>query len=582
MSMAAVVAGALSLTLQESERPVDATAAPVPILWLDATNPASYPGTGSTWFDLSGNARNGAIAGPITFDATYSAMAFPGGLNSAAHVDLPGNYRDFSGGITIEFEGHFGSVAAPWERVFDFANLIGTVTDAPLYSFWVGRLDNHDELAVEIFSASGTLGYCHTATDTQASLGNQQFQKWLITIANDGPKTCRIYRNGVALPTRAAPDIHSINLASAGADLQGSAYHLPPVIDRGSAFLGRSNFLADDDLEGAIRYIRLFDQALDPNQVQVVSTATVTFDANGGAGSMASQSSTVSATLTPNTFARGSAEFIGWNTSADGTGVAYEDGASYPFSSSTVLYAQWSVLPGSLPEPLIALAVPTTISTPSTSLAPTSTTTSPPTTIPRPVRDEGGAVPQPGVGNAMAMVDGAATDVAVTADGDGAMLVRGDGFEVRLAPECATPCGFVGSDSPLVLEPGGSLRVTSGGFLPGGAVHAWLFSDPTYLGALEVQADGTVAGEVAVPDLAEGEHTLQINGEAVDGAVRSISVGLLVSSGQSSTTEVVALPATGTSSGSTLAVVVALLTLGTLVLVTRRRSGPQHPTQFEG
>ncbi|HEY5110994.1 MAG TPA: fibronectin type III domain-containing protein, partial [Acidimicrobiales bacterium] len=35
--------------------------------------------------------------------------------------------------------------------------------------------------------------------------------------------------------------------------------------------------------------------------------------------------------------------FTGWNTLANGTGASYADGASYPFTSSTTLYAQWSI-----------------------------------------------------------------------------------------------------------------------------------------------------------------------------------------------------------------------------------------------
>jgi DNA-binding beta-propeller fold protein YncE len=33
--------------------------------------------------------------------------------------------------------------------------------------------------------------------------------------------------------------------------------------------------------------------------------------------------------------------FTGWNTAADGSGTNYSDGASFPFSANTTLYAQW-------------------------------------------------------------------------------------------------------------------------------------------------------------------------------------------------------------------------------------------------
>ena len=46
------------------------------VLCLDAANPKSYPGTGSTVFDLSGNARNGTINGSVSYVNSGSASYF--------------------------------------------------------------------------------------------------------------------------------------------------------------------------------------------------------------------------------------------------------------------------------------------------------------------------------------------------------------------------------------------------------------------------------------------------------------------------------------------------------------------------
>jgi uncharacterized repeat protein (TIGR02543 family) len=71
---------------------------------------------------------------------------------------------------------------------------------------------------------------------------------------------------------------------------------------------------------------------------------TVTFDANGGSGSMAAQSSSVAAALTPNSFTRSGFTFAGWNTAANGSGTSYANLASYGFGSSVTLYAQWTAV----------------------------------------------------------------------------------------------------------------------------------------------------------------------------------------------------------------------------------------------
>ncbi len=71
-------------------------------------------------------------------------------------------------------------------------------------------------------------------------------------------------------------------------------------------------------------------------------SSTVTFNANGGTGSMAAQTANVPTALTSNSFTRSGSAFTGWNTAANGTGTSYADGATYPFTASTTLYAQWA------------------------------------------------------------------------------------------------------------------------------------------------------------------------------------------------------------------------------------------------
>ncbi len=71
---------------------------------------------------------------------------------------------------------------------------------------------------------------------------------------------------------------------------------------------------------------------------------TVTFDSNGGSGSMFAQgfSTGENKTLTANTFSKSGSSFAGWSTSAGGT-VAFGDAAHYTMGTASVtLYAKWT------------------------------------------------------------------------------------------------------------------------------------------------------------------------------------------------------------------------------------------------
>jgi uncharacterized repeat protein (TIGR02543 family) len=70
---------------------------------------------------------------------------------------------------------------------------------------------------------------------------------------------------------------------------------------------------------------------------------TVTFNANGGSGSMSPQNASSLTALNANTFTRTGYTFTGWNTIDVGGGTAYADEDDYDFTADITLYAQWSI-----------------------------------------------------------------------------------------------------------------------------------------------------------------------------------------------------------------------------------------------
>ena len=86
---------------------------------------------------------------------------------------------------------------------------------------------------------------------------------------------------------------------------------------------------------------------LPTGAVAVPKTYTVAYNGNGASGSVANQITKVGTTTTAsaNGFSKTGYDFTGWNTAANGTGTAYDVGASIPsqaVGTTITLYAQWT------------------------------------------------------------------------------------------------------------------------------------------------------------------------------------------------------------------------------------------------
>jgi len=76
------------------------------------------------------------------------------------------------------------------------------------------------------------------------------------------------------------------------------------------------------------------------------STYTVTFNANGGSGTVPSQTVNAGSSITlpsGSGLSKSGYTFEGWNTNSSGTGTTYSAGASYTPASDITLYAKWNI-----------------------------------------------------------------------------------------------------------------------------------------------------------------------------------------------------------------------------------------------
>lgn len=87
------------------------------VLYLDAANPRSYPGSGTTWFDLSGNGNNGILTNSPTFSNTNRGALFFNGSNQYATLGTPSLLNGVQVPLTISLWARLSDIpqfAALW------------------------------------------------------------------------------------------------------------------------------------------------------------------------------------------------------------------------------------------------------------------------------------------------------------------------------------------------------------------------------------------------------------------------------------------------------------------------------------
>jgi len=139
------------------------------VLYLDAGNPASYPGTGNTWFDLSGNGNNGTLVNGVGYNtANGGSLVFDGlddGLrliHNAAWVILSSDKFSLGAWFYTEPNTQNGSMIFSHQNCNNPAVQI-TVNNITSLSFRVGG--NSNVFATYTANVTGKWNYVVTTFD---------------------------------------------------------------------------------------------------------------------------------------------------------------------------------------------------------------------------------------------------------------------------------------------------------------------------------------------------------------------------------------------------------------------------------
>jgi hypothetical protein len=99
-------------------------------LYLDAGNPASYPGSGTTWTDLSSNANNATSLTGFSYSAGSNGFLTFNGSTGSGNL-VANKYNTTYIGKTVFIAGYLTDIAGT-----SFRGAIGSSVGARIFNFY--------------------------------------------------------------------------------------------------------------------------------------------------------------------------------------------------------------------------------------------------------------------------------------------------------------------------------------------------------------------------------------------------------------------------------------------------------------
>lgn len=156
------------------------------LLHLDAANPKSYPGSGSTWFDVSGNGYNGTLINSPTFSS--SGFFTFNGTNSTASVTKP--FPNIVGQISVEI----------WVNFASYSNEPVLMHKGTHYTLHMRNSSGTDR-----WTWADSSNYSYANFGYRQASGLYATNTWMqLVCTKDSSNNVRLYKNGVLLDTRTA------------------------------------------------------------------------------------------------------------------------------------------------------------------------------------------------------------------------------------------------------------------------------------------------------------------------------------------------------------------------------------------
>ena len=168
------------------------------VLCLDAANSKSYPGSGTTWSDLSGNGNNGTITN--SSEVVYNSGGWfdwidgPGFDSTGGYVSLPNTAVTLGATYTIEIWNYYDSASAPAQAPWQGGNLWTNSAE----SDWSSGAGNNNGL---LFAYNSIVYKNTSGTEIEVDYStNPTTQVWHqhVLVVNSGSGTVYVDKTSVA------------------------------------------------------------------------------------------------------------------------------------------------------------------------------------------------------------------------------------------------------------------------------------------------------------------------------------------------------------------------------------------------
>jgi len=214
-------------------------------LYLDANNIVSNPGSGSTWYDLSGNNRNATLVNGAAFATSQSIR----------YVDFDGTNDYVNCGKILNYTSESFSISC-WARVTTGASAEKNTilfSNSPSATYGYTCYVASDGTTLQNFVASATYQAAASQFQTTQGAGNALGLRWVFYTVTRSDSHVKLYLNGVysqtIINTATNPASAAVNDLAVGAFYNtGTTTTFQNSIQRIGAVISHSKKLSDQEV----------------------------------------------------------------------------------------------------------------------------------------------------------------------------------------------------------------------------------------------------------------------------------------------------------------------------------------------